>query len=539
MSNISGMSSTASNIPVSPAAGEAGGQIPAAPVKKQSYGQILKSSAIIGGSSAINIVSGIVRTKAMAVLLGPGGVGLMGLYSSIADLARSITGMGINSSGVRQIAEAVATGEQERIARTAAVLRRASLLLGIFGALLLVVFCREVSTMTFGTDRYALATALLALVVLFRTVSDGQGALLQGTRRIADLAKSGVIAAVLGTVAAILLVYFLRENGVVPSLVAGALISLVFSWWYSRKTEIKSPRMTVGEMWREAGALFKLGFAFMASALLTMGCAYVVRMIVLKNDGMGAAGLYQAAWVLGGLYVGFILQAMGSDFYPRLTGVANDHGECNRLVNEQAEVGLLLAGPGMIATLTFAPLVLAAFYTSEFAAAAQPLRWICLGLALRVVAWPMGFIVLAKGAQKTFFWTEVAATAVHVGLAFVAVDFFGVSGAGMAFFGLYLWHSVLIYFIVRRLTGFRWSPACNRVNVTILSTLGIVFAAFYVLPPLVATVFGSVMTVLCAFYSMHMLCRLVPLHRLPRTVQRLLVLLRFAPASNLSTETPK
>jgi hypothetical protein len=32
--------------------------------------------------------------------------------------------------------------------------------------------------------------------------------------------------------------------------------------------------------------------------------------------------------------------------------------ECNRLVNEQAEVGLLLAGPGVIATLTFAPLVI-------------------------------------------------------------------------------------------------------------------------------------------------------------------------------------
>ena len=45
------------------------------------------------------------------------------------------------------------------------------------------------------------------------------------------------------------------------------------------------------------------------------------------------------------MYVGFILQAMGSDFYPRLTAVADDHAECNRLVNEQAQIGLLLAGP--------------------------------------------------------------------------------------------------------------------------------------------------------------------------------------------------
>ncbi len=99
-----------------------------------SYRQILKSSALIGGSSMMKIGIGIVRTKAMALMLGPAGFGLIGLYGSIADLAQSIAGMGINSSGVRQIAEAVGSGETGRIARTVTVLRRTSILLGIAGA---------------------------------------------------------------------------------------------------------------------------------------------------------------------------------------------------------------------------------------------------------------------------------------------------------------------------------------------------------------------------------------------------------------------
>src|SRR5215471_16232594 len=82
--------------------------------ERHSYGQILKSSALVGGSSAVNVAMGIVRTKAMAILLGPAGVGLFGLYSSIADLTQSIAGMGINSSGVRQIAEAVGSNSTER-----------------------------------------------------------------------------------------------------------------------------------------------------------------------------------------------------------------------------------------------------------------------------------------------------------------------------------------------------------------------------------------------------------------------------------------
>ena len=58
--------------------------------EKHSYGGILKSSALIGGSSMLNVAISIVRTKAMAVLLGPAGFGLMSLYGSIVDLALSM-----------------------------------------------------------------------------------------------------------------------------------------------------------------------------------------------------------------------------------------------------------------------------------------------------------------------------------------------------------------------------------------------------------------------------------------------------------------
>jgi enterobacterial common antigen flippase len=57
----------------------------------------------------------------------------------------------------------------------------------------------------------------------------------------------------------------------------------------------------------------------MSSGLLVMSGAYLVRIIVLRKIGVAAAGFYQAAWAFGGLYVGFILTAMGTDFYPRLT----------------------------------------------------------------------------------------------------------------------------------------------------------------------------------------------------------------------------
>jgi PST family polysaccharide transporter len=163
----------------------------AATPEKPSYGEILKSSALIGVSTLINLAIGIIRTKAMALWLGPGGFGLMGLYSSIADLAQCISGMGLNAS-VRQIAEAVGADDTERIARAVVVLRRTAVLLGVLGAGFLIAFSRPVSTLTFGNAQHAAAVKLLSATVLFSCLSDGQAALLQGMRRISDLVRMGV-----------------------------------------------------------------------------------------------------------------------------------------------------------------------------------------------------------------------------------------------------------------------------------------------------------------------------------------------------------
>lgn len=491
---------------------------------KSTYGQILKSSALIGGSSVLNIGIGIVRTKAMAALLGPAGFGLMSLYSSILDLAMSVAAMGINSSGVRQIAEAASSADQQRIARTAVALRRTALVLGLVGAVILAALSPQISALTFGSERHTGAVALLGLALFFRVVADSQGALIQGMRRIADLARMGVLGALLGAIVSIVLVYAMGEDGVTPALVGGAGIALIVAWRFSRKVHIERFDLTRAQVMHEAGALLKLGFAFMGSGFLMMGAAYVVRLIVLRDVGLEAAGLYQAAWTLGGLYVGFLLQAMGADFYPRLVAVVNNNAECKRVVNEQTHVSLLLAGPGVIATLTLAPLVIWLFYSPKFAEAVEMLRWICLGIALRVITWPMGYIIVAKNRQVLFFGVDLAWAVVNVGLTWFCVRAFGLAGAGIAFFGSYVLHGLVVYPIVRGLSGFRFAGITARTGALFLSLITLVFWGFYQLPAAVAFGIGILATMLAAVHALRVLANLVSRDRIPQPIMRLLEL---------------
>jgi hypothetical protein len=120
---------------------------------------------------------------------------------------------------------------------------------------------------------------LLSATVFFSCLAGGQAALIQGMRRISDLVRMGVLGAALGTMIGLPIVYCLREDGIVPSLICGAAISLIASWWYSRKLRIQTPLMTVAQIGHEAAGLLKLGFVFMASSLMMTGASYAMRVV--------------------------------------------------------------------------------------------------------------------------------------------------------------------------------------------------------------------------------------------------------------------
>jgi PST family polysaccharide transporter len=494
--------------------------VPVDDASRKSYGQILKSSALIGGSTLLNVFFSILRTKAMAILLGASGIGLIRTYSSIADLARSLAGLGINNSGVRQIAEAVGTGDSVRISRTVTTLRRVAFYSGALGGIVLLALSKPISWLTFTDYTHVGSIALLALVVFFGDVSAGQSALIQGMRRIADLARLNILGAFYGTVFGIAIVYYRRDDlGVVASLVCVAGMGILTSWWYARKVKVESIRITFKEVYAEAAALVQLGVVFMASGLMSMAVTYFVNIILIRQVNLEAVGYYQAAWALGGLYMKFIVDAMGADFYPRLTAVATNKVESNRLVNEQTEVGLLMAGPGILGTLTFAPLVITLFYTSKFGQSTEILRWICLGMMLRVVTWPMGFILLARGERKIFFWTELFSNLAYAAFVWLGVRLFGIKGTGVAFFALYVLNFFVVWIVVKRLNGFEWSPENRRLGLLFIPLVVFVFVGSYLLPPMWAVVLGVVVTLPTGIYSLKTLCKLIPVERFPRVAR--------------------
>jgi len=266
--------------------------------------------------------------------------------------------------------------------------------------------------------------------------------------------SSGIAGATLGVLA----IWLWGDKGLLAMVLVAPIVTFFVGHWYiSRLDRFESPRTSVRGMAAEWRVMVSLGFALMLSGLVTTVGQLAVRSLVQQELGAEALGQFQAAWSIGMTYLSFVLGAMGTDYYPRLAAIITDREATCRLVNEQTEVALLLCAPVLLAMLTLAPFVIRLLYSSEFAPAADILRWQLLGDILKVMSWPLGFVLLAAGTGRTFIFAETSSIAVFVAVTAFAVPFIGVTAAGVAFLALYLWYLPLVFWLGRRRIGFRWS----------------------------------------------------------------------------------
>lgn len=466
--------------------------------KPDSYNQILKSTSLIGGAAGINLLLGMVRMKFAAVLIGPVGVGLVGTYQAIQGMVGVLAGLGIQSSAVRDVAEAVGRQDNEAIGRTILSLRRICWLTGFVGAIAMVALAVPLSQYTFDSADYAPDIALLGPIILFSNIQGGQSALLQGMRRIGDLARLNVIGSVAGTAVTVALYSWLGMRGIIPSLLLISIIQLIATWRFSRKVHVPSVEMSWKESFKAINGMVRLGLVFMWNGVMLALVAYLTRAWISQEFDLLAVGIFTAAFSLSGMFVNFILGAMGADYYPRLTEVSRDFGAMRRLVNEQTEIGLLLAAPGLLATLTLAPWVIRIFYTDDFLPAAELLQWFILGCLGRVIAWPLGFVMLALAKSSWFFITETTFNLIHIVMIWVGLAAFGIEGVAGAFFLLYVLYTVAVYGVARHLIGFRWSPATLRLLLIFLPLVAIAFISARTLQMEHSTGLGLILSVIAS-----------------------------------------
>lgn len=470
------------------------------------------------------VLLGLVRTKAIALLVGPVGLGLISVYLNLVSAASAIAGLGLNASAVREIAGAEAAADQVRLDATRRALVFTTCAAAILTAAAMILLRGWlVQWLPTGLDQPN-ALVWLAFAVVLTVLSVNCVILLNGFRRITDMAKVQVGGALLGTAVGITALAVWNMSGALAYVVAAPAAALAVGLIYASRL----PRPS------RSGSSFRLvldrsfslvvhGTPFMLSVFALSASVLLVRAFTAQNLGAEALGYFAATWIISSTYVGYVLQAMGADYFPRLSAAADDGDKTASLVNEQVETAVILATPILLATLATAPWLLEIAYSGSFREAANLLRWQILGDLFKIFAWPLSMLLLAKRRSLTYFLVEAAAAAAFAGFVYLTIDRFGLLSAGIGYAGMY------VFYWLAQL-------ACARVRASghALRTLGLSAAAIGTtfLVSIWSDIWGLLIGLAAtAATSLLALKRLDEVGALPVAVQRALPWLRIGAGS--------
>tara|TARA_R100000935_G_scaffold9585_5_gene19435 strand:+ start:3813 stop:5297 length:1485 start_codon:yes stop_codon:yes gene_type:complete len=436
---------------------------------QSSYRQIMKATSLFGGVQVFNIIVNIVRTKFVAILLGPVGIGISGLLTSTISLISSLTNFGLGTSAVRNISSAFASGDETRVAQLVVVVKRLVWITGALGALIMLIFSSFLSELTFGNHQYTYAFAWISISLLINQISIGQNVVLRGMRKLKYLAQASMFGSILGLFTTVPLFYYYELDGIVPGIIVTSISTLLLTWYYSNKVKVLKSQVSRKRTLLEGKDMLKMGFMISLSGLIAQGGSYVVRIFISNTGGVDQVGLYTAGFAIINSYVGMIFAAMSTDYYPRLSSVSNDNDESRLIITQQAEIALLILAPVILIFLVFINWVVILLYSSKFIEVSDMILWAILGIFFKAVSWSIAFIFLAKGASKLFFWNELITNIYILGFNIIGYYFWGLTGLGVSFLVGYMLYVFQVYFITNRMYNFHFTRGFYKIFISQLT----------------------------------------------------------------------
>ena len=445
---------------------------------KSSFSNALKATTIFGGVQVIVIAFQVLKSKAVAVLIGAAGMGVLGLLTQAITFISAITNLGLEASAVKNISLAEASGDKNYLHKTIAVFQRLVIFTGTLGFLACLALSPLLSALVFNNSNYTTGFIIASVSLLFIQLTAGQYAILQGLRMTRLLAKASILSALSGLVISVPIYYYYGINGIAVSITASAFTNFLITYYLTKKVKIKKVPFSKEIFKVEGRGMIKMGFLLSMSGLISIGSSFLVRIFITRSGSIVDVGLYNAGFAIIEGYVGIIFTAMAKDYYPRLAMVSNNRSERNREVNQQTEIAILLLIPVLTLFLLLLNFIISILYTKEFLPSVTMIQYAVLGMFLRAISWSMGYLLLAKGDSKIFFWSELISTIYVLGLNVLGYKYLGLKGIGIAFIAIYFFHTIQIYITTKLFYKFSFDK--NLIKVFFVGTLLIIVQFFIV-----------------------------------------------------------
>jgi len=451
--------------------------------------KLLKVMATMASASLLSQVLGIFTNKILAVVMGPAGVGMYGLYRQLVDIAANLASIGSGGAFV----QAMSSTEGEAQLRRLAAAMWLNLLAILSTSLVMIVFAPSIARIYFVQTDPAIRWAVVWLgapvaLIQFALTASNLLAVSQSFRLLGIVMVAPALASLAFAYPLAILAAQDDQWGYIGLLMVPPALQILVALPILRRLGwLLKIGASASVKPRRADFLHYVRFhgTTLVAALMSSVTFLVLPPLLIHNHGAEANGYFRAAWMLGTQSLALMLSSFGAYIMPVL-GRAKVEEERRKVMDDALLLAVLFSLPLIGGLIVFQPLVVRILYNQEFLPSIEMLHWVLLGSYFRIVQWIMVIGATARAHMTIFTLTEAVFYVGFFLIGWLSVGFpagggpipwlSGISGLGFAYFVSHIVTSMLA--VAYSWQRYRYFPPLRTVLVWLLGLAVVGLCAF-------------------------------------------------------------
>jgi len=402
---------------------------------------LIKTSILSAISTVIKVIAGFVSIKIVSIYIGPSGLALIGQVQNFISMMSSVASAGVNSGVVKYTAEYYEDEQTKQKIWSSAL--KISLVLIVPMAIAIIFLADFISMKLLNTTEYSSIFIVFAITVVFFVLNGLLTSILNGQKEIKKLTILNIVGSLFGlTVTVFLVMNYKLYGALMAGIISQSIVFLVTLSFVLKSSWFKLS-MFFGRMDIEyRNKLLKYSAMTLVSTTLIPLSHMYLRNYIGTNIGWNEAGYWQAILRISDTYLMLITTTLGVYYLPKLSSIQNK-AELRKELLYGYKIIMPIVIVMALGIYLFRDFIIQILFTKEFSPMAELFFYQLIGDVIRIAAWLLAFIMVAKAMTKLYIITEIIFTLGTVILSIFLIDTYGVIGVTISFM-----ISSLIYFIV-------------------------------------------------------------------------------------------
>lgn len=410
---------------------------------------LLKISSANSLSVLVKIITGFITNKALAIFVGPTGMGYVGNFRDFYLSLQTIATVGLSNGIIKYVAEF--RKDLPQLARVLSTALGMTILAAIACGLFVIFTASYWNSQLFSdTHDFTVVIQISGASIVTYAIYTLVLAIINGYSKYKIYIVSSMLANISGLLITVILVWKYALIGALYALIIIPIVSLIITCFFIYKKRVNLSLLNTKNIDLETISKFK-NYILMAlvSGLALPLVRILIRDYIEIHESSVASGYWEAMFRISNFYLLFFTTLMTLYILPKFSNDPSDRTFRQEVGNFYKTL-LPLFGLALGILYLLRTYVILILQTEAFLEMEKLFGWQLLGDFFKVASMVIAYRFIAQNMLWPFIITEIFSLLLLYGLTLYLVPLYGFVGAAMAYAIQMFIYLALVLFIFRK-----------------------------------------------------------------------------------------